>query len=213
MGLKRRLVAGLALGCARPLRHWRAGCILRVVRHGHRIVIDLKRYFSLQLNAAQMQFLEEKARDNSKSPRAFAILVLLAAEAFSMPRDLDGRAAPIPRKLILYLLPAVSTEMSREALRKLLNTLQAARLVELNGSHVRISRCLFDDLKHFGASAHSSPALPCGASPAATPKGLPDGMPKVLPDGIPSYGNVYPAGWVSAELDAILKRLQATSGQ
>ncbi|HRK69329.1 MAG TPA: hypothetical protein PKY73_17380 [Hyphomonas sp.] len=88
---------------------------------------------------------------------------------------------------------------------------------------------MLDDLRRLGASVHSSPALPSGASPAATPKGLPDGMPKGFPaatpkgfpaatpkgfpDGIPSYGNVYPAGWVSAELDAILKLLQATSGQ
>jgi len=102
-----------------------------------------------------------------------------------------------------------------------LDRLQAARLVELNGSHVRISRPLLDDLRRLGASVHSSPALPSGASPAATPKGRPDGMPKGFPDGvpkgfpdgIPSYGNVHLPGWVSAELDAILKLLQATSGQ
>lgn len=200
------------------------------------------------------------------------------------------------------MLKASCLRISREASRKLLKSLQAARLVEFSSSHVRLTRFLLDDfaslgvrsvgswaacpkgevpapgsygvtgetprsskvsahspissggqahtpgaagapkastsqessgplLEEFlaffnlfesaisdwivgtGEETHSSPALPCGASPAATPKGLPDGMPKGFPDGIPSYGNVYPASWVSAELDAILKRLQATSGQ
>ncbi len=169
------------------------------------------------LCATRLQLLRERGRDASKSPRAPAILVLLAVEALSTPPDLDGRAAPLFRKVILHFLPVFNLAMSREALRKLLNTLQAARLVELNGSHVRISRPLLDDLGRFGASEHNSPSLPSGASPAATPKGLPDGMPKGFPaatpkgfpDGMPNSGTVFPPGWVSAELDAILKLLQA----
>jgi hypothetical protein len=240
----------------------------------------------------------------------FPILCRLLVTARLMPPDLDGRAAPIKRKEILQWLEASGLPISREALRRLLKTLQAARLVELFSSQVRLTRLLLDDLASLGVrivgsraacsegtvpapdssgvtgemprssdvSAHSpissggrnhAPGTACapksnmgqkssvptleeflpffklfesansdwivgageatpgspaktsgmaateaatsesakssGASPAASPPSFPDEM--------PSSGNVYPAGWASAELDAILKRFQAASGQ
>jgi len=48
-------------------------------------------------------------------------------------------------------------------MRKLLETLRVARMVELKGSQVRISRTVLDDLADLGTTAAGSSPIPSGA--------------------------------------------------
>lgn len=173
------------------------------------------------LGVVRMNFLRERARDVSKSPRALVVLGLLATHAACAQLDVDGRATCLKRSALLTYIPALEIKITREALRKLLFTLQAARRIEVNGRLVRRSRSLLDEFAQIPRTGNFTSAMPSGADPAATPKGLPDGtpkgfpdgMPKGLPDGMPNSRKEYPAGWASAELESILKCLQAASGQ
>lgn len=110
------------------------------------------------INAAEITRLRERARDASRSPRAFPILGVLVFAARTAQPDLDGRAAPTTRKAILEWLEIFGSRPSREALRKLLRTLQAARLVEVSGSQVRVTRLLLEDLASIGARSAAPPA-------------------------------------------------------
>ncbi len=109
------------------------------------------------LRATEVTRMKERARDASRSPRVFLILLALVIKARSSPPDLDGRAAAMTRRDILEWLEAFNLPVSREALRKLLKTLQAARLVELIGSQVRVTRALLDDLASLGARPAGQP--------------------------------------------------------
>lgn len=114
------------------------------------------------INAAEITRLRERARDASRSPRAFPILGVLVFAARTAPPDLDGRAAPTTRKAILAWLEIFCLRPSGEALRKLLRTLQAARLVEVSGSQVRATRLLLDDLASIGVRNATPPANSSG---------------------------------------------------
>lgn len=118
---------------------------------------DAIRQLATLISFAQITRLKERARDASKSPRVFQILLALVIKARSSPPDLDGRAAVMTRRDVLEWLEAFQLPVSREALRKLLGTLQVARMVELSGSNVRVTRTLLDDLASVGACPAGQP--------------------------------------------------------
>lgn len=118
---------------------------------------DAIRQLATLISFAQIARLKERARDVSKSPRVFPIMLALVIKARSSPSDLDGRAAVMTRRDVLEWLEAFQLPVSREALRKLLGTLQVARMVELSGSNVRITRALLDDLASVGACPAGQP--------------------------------------------------------
>jgi len=118
---------------------------------------DVLRSLAAIISTAQVKRLRERARDASKSPRVFLILLALVIKARSSPPDLDGRVAVMTRRDVLEWLEAFQLPVSREALRKLLETLRIARLVELNGRHVRVTRALLDDLASLGAGTAGQP--------------------------------------------------------
>lgn len=167
---------------------------------------DAIRQLATLISFAQITRLKERARDASKSPRVFQILLALVIKARSSPPDLDGRAAVMTRRDVLEWLEAFQLPVSREALRKLLHTLRIARLVELNGRHVRVTRALLDDLASLRArpagqppdlsgvtaqspnssgtvehALNSSGALPAQA--VDTPSGAPSSHETALPSG------------------------------
>jgi hypothetical protein len=125
---------------------------------------DAIRKLAALVSLKEISRLRELARDVSRSPRVYFILLLLVFEARSSAPDLDGRAAPMTRKALLNWLAIFKSAVSREALRKLLETLQVARMVELNGSHVRISRTVLDDLTALGTPAAGKSLMPSGAA-------------------------------------------------
>jgi len=118
---------------------------------------DATRQLATLISLAQITRLKERARDVSRSPRVFQILLTLVIAARLTAPDLDGRAAPTTRKEILKSLAVANLSCTREALRKLLETLLIARLVELNGRHVRVTRALLDDLASLGAGTAGQP--------------------------------------------------------
>lgn len=118
---------------------------------------DAIRQLATLISFAQITRLKKRARDASKSPRVFQILLALVIKARSSPPDLDGRAAVMTRRDVLEWLEAFQLPVSREALRKLLGTLQVARMVELSGSNVRVTRTLLDDLASVGACPAGQP--------------------------------------------------------
>lgn len=119
------------------------------------------------ISLGDIRRLRELTRDVSRSPRAHYILLVLVLEARSSAPDLDGRAAPVTRKALLNWLAIFQCAESREALRKLLETLRGARMVELKGSQVRISRTVLEDLAEFGRTAAGSSPFPSGATDQA----------------------------------------------
>lgn len=124
---------------------------------------DAIRKLAALVSLKEISRLRELARDVSRSPRVYYILLVLVLEARSSAPDLDGRAAPMTRKALLSWLVIFQCAESREALRKLLKTLQLARMVELKGSQVRVSRTVLDDLAALGTPAAGSSPIPSGA--------------------------------------------------
>lgn len=135
----------------------------------------------------------------------FQILLTLVIAARLTTPDLDGRAAPTTRKEILKSLAVANLSCTREALRKLLKTLLIARLVELNGRHVRVTRALLDDLASLGARPERQPPGSSGAAAQSpNPSGATGHSPSLsgapeIKDGVASYRR---------EVEAALDELQ-----
>jgi len=166
---------------------------------------DALRQLSTPISLAEITRLQERARDVSRSPRAYPILLRLVIEARVAAPDLDGRAAATTRKEILESLETVDLSFSREALRKLLETLFVARHVELDGRHVRVTRALLDDLASLGARPERQPPGSSGAAAQSpNPSGATGHSPSLsgapeIKDGVASYRR---------EVEAALDELQ-----
>ncbi len=129
------------------------------------------------IGAAHLKRLGELAHPVSRSPRVVLILLALLIAARSSPPGLDGRAAAMTRKALLKWLAGFNMCVSREALRKLLDTLFVARLVDLKGSRVCVSRALLDDLDSLGPPAAAQTPSPSGANPALAADCAPGALP------------------------------------
>lgn len=98
------------------------------------------------LTPAQMDRVDKRSRAATKSVRAPELVRVLVVVAWNSPKGLDGRVAPMTRVLLLAFLVDMNLKMSAQCLGKILKKMEAAKLIELEGSNVRASAELLDDL-------------------------------------------------------------------
>lgn len=120
--------------------------------------------FRRELNSAQIARTTARSLTASQSKRGPYILRILVMVAWHYPKELDGRAASLTRKQIRAMLKAIEMGMSKESVRKVLETLALAKLVVLEGSKVRASAELLTDLATLESGSGANASASAGQS-------------------------------------------------
>lgn len=120
--------------------------------------------FKCMFNSAQIARATARSLAATQSARGPYILRILVLVAWHYPKELDSRAAPLTRKQIWAMLKAIGMGMSKVSVRKVLEKLVLAKLVELEGSKVRASDELLADLATLEAASVGNVPVSIGQS-------------------------------------------------